>query len=334
LLNSCEEELRLDLEATVKDYPEYHRTGPVYLKLITKEILVTDESAIDALKILFGKQKVSDFNGEDVSEYVAVVRGIINLLRNCPGKVSQVPTDAVSQIARGLKTTSTEEFNDMISTILTNHRTGVKTLTIEGLLTLAKDTYITLRTNGQWVKGTEKNKQDSLFFAGKCYDCGGPHKARDCPRRAQNNNGTSSGSYNGGRGGRGRGQGRGRGRGGRGRSSDHGRGGRGRGRGGGNQSNNSANGNQPDRRPPARGDPRSRNKDGRVEHWCGRCGYWTNHSTDNHHDVQFANDGSPTENNSGGGLSNNNNSTNNNSTPRQESAHVVSPGTSLVPRFS
>ena len=29
LINSCEEELRLDIEATVKDYPEYHRTGPV-----------------------------------------------------------------------------------------------------------------------------------------------------------------------------------------------------------------------------------------------------------------------------------------------------------------
>lgn len=150
------------------------------------------------------------------------------------------------------------------------------------LLERAQKKYYQLCAVNKW--GMRASKESSFFTdTRRCYNCDKPgHMARDCPepRRdgIQGRTNTSGEIHRGGRGGRGGHGGRGGREGNRGRGGCRGRGGRGR-------NNNTSNEGSDDlRRPPRQGEPRSRSRGGRTETWCGRCGRWGNHETDNHVD--------------------------------------------------
>jgi hypothetical protein len=261
LLNSCDEKLRQKLLEQTSQWPVYHRSGPVYFKVMVQLILASSAQCLRGLIQQLESLKVTDFNGENVAAYVSFARGAIERLSNN----NAVPFDLRTILTDAMSVTSTKAFNDVIIAMNTNHLLGIKSIETEEILQKAEEEYIALVTGNKWEAGTSSSLQDSVFVAGPCYNCGQQgHIAANCGQ--------------GGRGGRGGFAGGGRGRGGRfGRGGGRGRGGRGGGSNGRGQGGQQGNAVGYDRRPPKRGEPHERTRNGRTEKWCGRHGYWTWH---------------------------------------------------------
>jgi hypothetical protein len=253
LLNSCDDRLRQKLEERTIGWPVEHTTGPVYFKILMTTILACSPESLRGLTTLIQTATLKDFDGENVVDFVSFARGTVEHLRNNDA----LPIDILSIITTALKQCSTPDFVSYITSMYNNKVQGVKECTVDAMLDAAESEYIALTTSNKWQLGTNPAEQESVFFAGKCFDCGrqGHRKGdKSCPGRGKS-------------GGRGRGRRAYRGRGNPGRGREDGRG-RGRGRGGGSFI-------PKDRSPPATGEPHSRTKNNRNEKWCGRCGYWT-----------------------------------------------------------
>jgi hypothetical protein len=217
--------------------------------------------------------KVTDFNGEIVAAYVSFARGAFEHLSNN----NAVPFDLQTILTDAMSVTSTKAFNDVIIAMNTNHLMGIKSIEMEEILQKAEEEYIALVMGNKREAGTSLAAQDSVFFAGNCYNCGQKgHSAANCHQQNGRN------QFGGGRGGRG-----GRGSRGHGRGGGHfGRGGDGRGRGGqgsgpvepnngGEQQQVNGNGFGYDHCPPKKNEPHEHTRNGRIKKWCGRHGYWT-----------------------------------------------------------
>ena len=215
LLNSCSQELREKIEEEARTLPQAVRSGPVYLKIMLEKILLTTPRALRLLLQELQTLGVKDFQGESVSDYVSSIRGVVNLLNNHSGvegeSGSLIPPDMVTLIGDGLKRCSHQEFVRYIEVIMATHEAGSTRVDIEGLLKLAEKKCQSYIASNQWLSQTQSAAGDnSVFFAGKCYNCGKEgHRARDCKSPSQNSDsnprGDSGGRGSGGRGGRGRG---------------------------------------------------------------------------------------------------------------------------------
>ena len=286
LLNSCEDRLRQKIEEQTKDFSLRHRTGPVYFKLMMCLIIASSSQALRAMAKRIEQLSLKEFKGENVIQAVSFLRTGISMLNDN----NQLPGDIITLLTTGFKKCSTQAFETYITTLETNHETGVKTLTTEELLQLAETKYTNLVLVGGWDKGDSNDQQQSGFNLSEveCWNCGKKgHVCRDCykPRDedAIKRRQAAARSSRGGRGNRG---GRGRGRGG------HGGSGRGRGRGGGGRGNSNPPSTDPKKKPPGKGEPHSRPKSGAqgaTEHWCGTCGMWGDHGTDTHKNNEQAN---------------------------------------------
>jgi hypothetical protein len=241
LLNSCDDKLRRKIEEKTMNWLVLHSTGPVYFKVMMENILTSTPESMRGLTTIIQDTKLSDFDGENVTEFVSFARGAIEQLRNN----NALPTDVLSLVAQALKACETQDFVSYINVMYNNHVQSVKRCTVNDMLLLAETEYISLVSAKKWkAKSVDDH---SAFFTGICYGCGEKgHMNRNCPLNKDKSHG--------GRGGRGRGDGRGRG-GGRGRS--------GRGR------------IEKDKQPPKPGESHTRTKNGRTEKWCGVHGYWT-----------------------------------------------------------
>ena len=264
VLNSCEQELREKVEESVKDFEIEERTGPVYFKLMADCILSSSTQSMRSVARKLEDMSLGEFEGENVAKAVSIIRGAISLLQNN----ASLPSDILDMIFKIMKTSSTPDFTQYVATIETNHLTGVKRTNVEELLLELQKRYLDLTANMNWVTGASNRSHGSAFIT--CYNCGKEgHIAKDCWSAG----GGGRGRGRGGRGGRGFGRGRGRGR------------GRGFGRGGRGRSRTRVRGfgqRNPLRIPPGNGDSHTRTRNGVVEHWCGRCGLWTNHKTTEH----------------------------------------------------
>jgi Zinc knuckle len=220
-----------------------HSTGPVYFKVMMENILASTPESMRGLTTIIQDTKLSDFDGENVTEFASFARGAIEQLRNN----NALPTDVLSLVAQALKACETQDFVSYINVMYNNHVQSVKRCTIDDMLLLAETEYVSLVSAKKWKA---KIVDHSAFFTGTCYTCGEKgHMNRDCPLKKDKSQGS--------RGGRGRGDGRGRG----GRGGGRGRGGRGR--------------IEKDKQPPKPGESHTRTKNGRTEKWCGVHGYWT-----------------------------------------------------------
>lgn len=265
ILNSCEEDLRMKIEEEWRNWPVDERGGPVAFKLMTKHILSVTAYSVRSLEAILTQMAVTDFDGENVKEFVSISRAVLIQLSNN----TAVPRDVIDLLTKGLQKCSTDTFVQFIGTLKANHSLKVMTLTHGGLLSLAEEEYTRLVGSNSWVAKATSSAEDSAFFSG-CYTCGSnDHWSRECPQNA---------GGRGGRGGRGRGGGRGgQGRGGRGQGGR----GRGRGRGGGGRGGQDKN-KDPLKQPPKKGDPHERVENGKSQSWCGKCGRWGNHPTKDH----------------------------------------------------
>ena len=256
ILNSCGEKLREKLEETTIEYPTQHRTGPVYFVLMSKLILSSTPLSMRAVIRKLEDVKLPDFSGENVKDAISLIRGAVGLLRNN----NSLPSDIVDIAFKIMKSSSTSEFNTHVTTMKTNHDTGVMKMSLDDLMLNLQNKFNELSINGDWNIGTGDSNQGSVFT---CHTCGQEgHFWRQCPNPDRNRLADLMGRFGG--------RGHGRGRGGR------------RGRGGPNPSSSIF------RIPPQAGQPHIRKRGPMAERWCGTCGVWGTHGTQQHHQAETA----------------------------------------------
>jgi uncharacterized membrane protein YgcG len=263
LLNSCDDTLRQKLEEKTIGWAVHYTTGPVYFKLLMQNILASTPESLRGLTSVLETTTLTDFDGENVTQYVSFARGAIEQLRNNEA----LPFNILSIVATALRHCETDDFVGYIQTMYNNHIQHVRRITVDELLTDAEAEFVSLTLSKKW-SAKLINGQQSAFFTGNCYSCGAPgHRSNDkvCPNYKEGSPGRGRSG-----GGRGRGRGRGTYRGGR------GSGGRGRGDGGrGGRGARGTGGAEKDRTPPKAQDPHTRTNNNRTEKWCGIHGYWT-----------------------------------------------------------
>ena len=175
LLNHCENDLRGKIEEQLRQAPQYHLTGPVYLKIMLGVILhITDEN-IRTLETALLKLPLKDYPAENVGQFATTARNLLLMLTYHQAE----PRDAFKSIARNLiSSCSTEEFCDHIRYQIQIHDAGT-TKTPWELLETAEDQYNQL--SHMWTAVNVGKQTDAVFFAGDCWYCGkSGHKANEC----------------------------------------------------------------------------------------------------------------------------------------------------------
>ena len=239
-----------------------HRTGPVYFVILYKLVLSSTPVSIRSVIRRMETMKLTDFEGENVKSAVSLIQGAVGLLNNN----GAVPSDMIDIAFRIMKHCTTQEFSTHVTAMRTNHELGVKTMSLDGLLMNLQTKYNELVMNGEWDIGTAANNQQSIFTASyECHSCGRTdHFWRDCPNLNMERVATYMREF-------GYNPGRGRG----------GRGGRGRQTGRGAPRNVF-------RTPPGRGEAHVRRRGPLVERWCGTCGVWGSHASEQHAHAESA----------------------------------------------
>ena len=302
ILNSCESNLRDKIVEAAEEVKMELRGGPVYLFLMNDLIMATSAKAMRGLTDKLTSLKLTAFDGENVLKAGSYLKGALTLLR-AHNKIPQDINLLLFQIFRKCSTTEFVDYVKSIESMLDTSQLFGQSLKLspEDIINTLETKYSDLLGRDQWDAKSTSKDQGSAFSAetGKqdviCYNCGElGHIIPDCPKpkddaaiNARRNIITGNRNSSGGGGGNGRGRG-GRGRGGRGRG---GRGGRNGGRGGrggsqtqndNNDQNNANNKEKELKTPPKPGDSHKKTIQGKSLHWCGRCGKWDDHATQDH----------------------------------------------------
>ena len=140
LLNSCDDKLRTKIEEKTLDWPVQHTTGPVYFKIMIDNILASTPESMRGLTTILQETKLSDYNGENVTEYVSFARGAIEQLRNNHA----LPTDVLWLISKALRACETPEFVSYLTTMYNNHVQHVKPCTVDDMMLAAETEYVSM----------------------------------------------------------------------------------------------------------------------------------------------------------------------------------------------
>ena len=249
ILNSCDQQMKAQLTDKLDRYKPAERGGPLTFKLLMDLVQVNSERAIEHLIKSVKKLDLKDFDGENVYEVVAQIRGAkqrLNMVDFSGTGKSVIPVDWYRDIMDVLQTSSTESFNKCFDyrtheamTHLQSSNTYIKD--VDKILMAAEHQYSSCLLDGSWAG--KDHKANEMAFpaqikvgqgaknpAGPCFNCGSEdHLMKNCPKpenkehqemmRKQvhplwNKNrkkkaGRGGGGRGGGRGGRGRGRGRG-----------------------------------------------------------------------------------------------------------------------------
>jgi hypothetical protein len=174
-----------------EQYPAQERGGPLMFVIIMKKLQVDTDAAVEYLRNSVKMMKITNFDGEDVSRVVSLIRGAWKRLKGV-GE-SKVPTDFSKQIASVLQTSSVPEFNAIFEH-LTN-MVEIKARLEPGkdqwpkpdvLLEMAESKYLELHHIDKWTGATTKVNQ-SIFFQStggkiKCFNCLGDHPLSKCTK--------------------------------------------------------------------------------------------------------------------------------------------------------
>jgi len=255
VLASCSDKLKDRVVEAMEDLAEYHKTGPVLLKIALTAITSDSAAYVRKIKGLIEKAKLTDFVSEDVNTAVSWFRGAHKLLLSH----NQVPDDFILLVLRAFKAASTPDFANFFDVVHTNQETGVKVYKLTEVFDLARTKALDLQKESKWTPSASAGlSEDSFFYqqAVVCFNCGETgHRVPECPKpRDPVAIEKRKTEYMANR---------------KPRGSNRGR------RGGRNGDRDAS------RIPPRAGEPHTRTRDGSEEHWCGIEGQWGNHLTAN-----------------------------------------------------
>ena len=176
------------------NYKPQERGGPLLFIIMMKRLQVDTDTAVEYLRNSIKTMKVTNFDGEDVSRVVSLIRGVWKRLKGV-GE-NKVPTDFAKQILAVFQTSTVPEFNSLFEHYSTS--VEVKTRTDPGkdhwpspdvLFEMAEAKYLELHQIDKWSGVTTKANQSVFNAAGggtitrRCFNCGSPdHSLPKCPK--------------------------------------------------------------------------------------------------------------------------------------------------------
>lgn len=188
ILNSCDTDLRDKLVECTRNWPEEHKGGPTYLKLLLSLVLSTTEKSLRSLTDKLSKLVITDFPGENVTKAVSFIRGVILILNDN----QSLPSDLISLTLRIFKASTCEVFKLHVTNMDSLVELGVKTYDLDTLLTNLDQKYLELLGRSEWTPTSTTKDQGSSFLAdgsGKemlkiiCFNCGGlGHGTNNCSK--------------------------------------------------------------------------------------------------------------------------------------------------------
>ena len=212
LMKSCQEKLLAKVKETYDMRSNEEQGGPLFFKLLMDTLQIHSKEAAEYLVTMVKNLKISNIDGENVSEMNSKIRGAINRLKNLKdenGK-SHLPDDMPTTLLEVYQTSSVEDFNNDFA-YLRRHQMISKRSTVfgpfqklsnEDLIQLAETTYANLVQRGLW-NGVNTKANATQFVASKakeafanrlstfisksdfnkkkiCFNCGGDHLLHDC----------------------------------------------------------------------------------------------------------------------------------------------------------
>ena len=263
----------------------------MYLFLMRQLILSTSEKAMRGLTDKIGLLRLRNIDGENVLKVGSYLKGALTLLKTH----ERTPNDINLLIFDVFRSSSTDEFNDYVKSIETALETAelFKTgysMSPEEIIDAFEKKYSEILGREKWEAKSTTTNQGAAFMSDLnmviCFNCGGiGHTVPNCPkpkdekaiavrkkiissfRKADSNdgNGKQGGGNNNSNGG-GNGDGS--------RKTPKKNGGR--------NKNKNKGGDKSLRIPPNADEPHEKKVNGETLRWCGRCGKWTDHNTENH----------------------------------------------------
>ena len=192
LENNTTEQLWDKCMEAYANYSAAEKGGPLMFLIIMKKLQVDTDMAVQYLQNSVKTLKITNFDGENVSRVVSLIRGAHKRLQGV-GK-SKVPLDFSKQVAMVLQTSTVSEFNDIFSYVVTKAEVETQIKPgedhwpkIDVLLDLAESKYLELHQIDKWT-GVKTKVNQSVFKAGqktvsanyKCFNCGGNHPLTQC----------------------------------------------------------------------------------------------------------------------------------------------------------
>jgi hypothetical protein len=209
--NNVDSALYARIHAKLLTYDERCRGGPLFFKLLNDETTTTSESNKKALITIVDTYKIRvSCKGERIPDVVDLFRSITDTVYALHD--DSLPEEYVDKLIILFTTTSVPDFNDLFdvlkkqlfaaqlqasiteslivpigdSSALTNNLKGAYYV-----LNYAGKAFYTLSQRGHWdkclqqVPGESANfnrTDDNKPFEIKCFNCGGPHHLRACPK--------------------------------------------------------------------------------------------------------------------------------------------------------
>jgi hypothetical protein len=174
-------------------YDAAEKGGPLMFIIMMKKLQVDTDAAVQYLQTSVKQMKITNFDGEDVSRVVSLIRGAHRRLQGVGA--NKVPVDFSKQITAVLQTSTVPEFNDMFS-YLNNMKEVEQRMNPDVdhwpkpdvILDMAESKYLELHHIDKWTGVTTKANQ-SVFKAShgkvpptyKCFNCNGNHLLTLCP---------------------------------------------------------------------------------------------------------------------------------------------------------
>jgi hypothetical protein len=192
LENNTTEQLWDKCMEAYANYSAAEKGGPLMFLIIMKKLQVDTDMAVQYLQNSVKTLKITNFDGENVSRVVSLIRGAYKRLQGVGA--SKVPLDFSKQVAMVLQTSTVAEFNDIFSYVVTKAEVETQIKPgenhwpkIDVLLELAESKYLELHQVDKWT-GVNTKVNQSVFKAGqrpvsanyKCFNCGGNHPLTQC----------------------------------------------------------------------------------------------------------------------------------------------------------
>jgi hypothetical protein len=185
-------------EKCLEDYNEYspeEKGGPLLFVIMMKKLQSHTDSAVQYLITSVKNLKISNFEGENVSRVVSLIRGA----NKRPKNVTTLPEEFPRWVLAIFQTSSVVEFNQAFSHIQRNIEVGLPLQTgnsrptyppIEEILRMAERQYLNMTAANEWTGVVTNGSQSAFVTVNRpvgskviCWNCGASdHMMKVCPK--------------------------------------------------------------------------------------------------------------------------------------------------------